>query len=88
MRPGAPKLGLHKAFISTHIVSKFQLFTSSGFGVISNVITSEAKNYHFLCFLCLDSRSRDLGSPKLAHKTLSLFVMLSPNFNLVGFIVC
>ena len=83
-----PKLGLHKAYISTHIVSKFQLCTSSGFGIISDLITFEVKNYHFfMFFLCLNSRSRNLGSPKSAHNTLSLFVMLSPNLNFLGFTV-
>ena len=31
-------------------------------------------------FLCLNSRSRDQGSPKLAHMTHSLIPTLSPNF--------
>ena len=41
---------MHKAFINTHNVSKFQLSTSSGFGIISELITFQAKNYRFLCF--------------------------------------
>ena len=87
-KPGATKLGLHKVFINTHIVFKFQLCTSSGFGIISELITFQAKNCRFLCFLCHNSRSRDLGSPKSAHMTLSFIVMSSPNFNILDFTVC
>ena len=32
-----PKRGLHKASTSTHIASKFQLCTPSGFGVIGEI---------------------------------------------------
>ena len=46
-----PKLGLHEAFISTHIVFKFQLCTSSGFWVISELINFQAKKS--LLFFCV-----------------------------------
>ena len=85
---GSSKIGLGKAITSTHIVSKFQPCTSSGFGIISDLITFQVKNYRFSCFFGLNSRSRDLWSPKLAHKTLLLIIMLSPNFNFLGFTVC
>ena len=39
-------------------------------------------------FLCLNSRSRDLKSPNLAHMTILLIFMLIPNFNFLGFIDC
>ena len=48
---GAPKLRFHNAFISTHIVSKFQLCRSSGFYVINELINFQAKNRRFICFL-------------------------------------
>ena len=35
-------------------------------------------------FLCLNSRSRDLEFPKLAHMTRSLILMLSPSFKFLG----
>ena len=35
-------------------------------------------------FLCASLRSCDLGSPKLAHMTLSLILMLDLNFNFLG----
>ena len=41
----------------------------------------------FYVLLCVNSRSRDLGTPKLAHITHSLIFMLSPNFNFLGFTV-
>ena len=49
--PGASKLGLHEAFISTHIVYKFKLCTLSGFWVIGELINFQVKNRRFLCFL-------------------------------------
>ena len=49
-KPGSPILGLHKAFISTRFVSKFQLCTSSGFWVISELKNFQAKNRRFICF--------------------------------------
>ena len=47
---GAPKLGLHKALISTLIASKFQLCTTSGFGITSELLPFQAKICHFLRF--------------------------------------
>ena len=45
---------VHKGFISTHIVYKFQLCTSSGFWVISKLIDFKTTNRRFLCFFeCL-----------------------------------
>ena len=56
-RATALKLGLRKAFISIHIVSEFQLSTSSGFGIISDLITFQAKNYRFfMFFFCVSIR--------------------------------
>ena len=49
--PGAPKLGLHKAFIITHIVCKFQLCTPSSFWVIGELLNIQVKNRLFLRFL-------------------------------------
>ena len=61
----------------------------SGFGIISDLITFQAKNCcFFMFFFCLNSRSRNVGSPKLAHMTLSIIVVMSPNFNYVGLTVC
>ena len=48
----------------------------------------QATNIFFYVSLCLDLQSRDLGSPKLAHLTLSLILLLSLHFNLLGFIAC
>ena len=59
---------------------KFQLCTSSGFGIISQLINFQAN-----VFLGVNSRPRDLGSPKLANMTLSLILMLRPNFNFLDF---
>ena len=48
----------------------------------------QGKKIAVYVFLCLNLGSRDLGSPKLAHMTLSLILTVSPNFNCVGFTVC
>ena len=82
---GRPKFGLHKACISAHMVSKFQLYTSSGFDVKEINNFSSQKLLFFMFFLCANSQSRDLGSSKLVHKTLLLIFTLSPNFNFLGF---
>ena len=81
--PGSPKLSLTKALISTPIVSKSQLYPSSCFGIISELINFQSKLCNiFYAFLCLNSRSSNLGSPKLLPlMTLSLILMLNPNFN-------
>ena len=51
--PEAPKLGFHKAIISTHIAFKFQLCMSSGFWVIGELKIFKPKIVVFLCFfLC------------------------------------
>ena len=56
--------------------------------VIGELRNFQAKNWRFLCFfLVLNSRSQDLGSPKLAHMMLSLIIMLSPNLSFLGFTV-
>ena len=76
---------------------KFQLCTSSGFGIINELITFQAKYSHFLKFffggvsIPRISRvpiPRDLGSPKLVHMRLIFILMLSPNFNFQRFTVC
>ena len=83
---GAPKLCFHKAFISTHIVLKFQLCMSSSFWVISELINFQAKNWCFFCFfLCLNLQSHDLGSPKLAHVTLFTNSFVESKFQLSRF---
>ena len=46
----ALKLGLHKTFISTNILSKFQLCTWSAFWVISKLINFQAKYHYFFMF--------------------------------------
>ena len=46
------------------------------------------KSSSFYVFLCLNSRSRDLESPKLAHMTLLLIFILSPNFKFLRVSVC
>ena len=65
--PGAPKLGLHKAFISTHIVSRLQLCTSIGFGIISDLITFQTKNYRFLMFFCVSIHDHVTNDPQNWH---------------------
>ena len=59
---GAPKLGLYKPFIITHIVYKFQLYKPSGFWVINETINFQVKISRFFMFffLCLNSQSRNL----------------------------
>ena len=42
---------------------------------------------HYMFFWCLNSRSCDLGSPKLAHMTQSLIPTLIRNFNFLRFTV-
>ena len=51
MRPGAPKLGLRKAFISTHIAPKFQFCMSSGLDNLSELITYQAIICRFTFFV-------------------------------------
>ena len=51
--PGTPKLGLHKPFISTHIVYKFQLYMSSGFWDTGELINFQAKKSPFFMFFCV-----------------------------------
>ena len=46
------------------------------------------KLHFFVILLCLNSRSGDLGSPKLAHMTHSIIPMLSPNFSVLSFTIC
>ena len=79
-RTGPPKLSFFKALIGTHIVPQFQLCTSCGFGIISELITFlDQKSPVFYVFLCLNSRSRDLlGSPKSSHTT-HLSILISQN---------
>ena len=50
-KPGAPKLGLRKAFKSTYIALKLEYCMSSGFGIISELITFQAKICRFFMFL-------------------------------------
>ena len=80
--PGAPKIGTHKAFIGTYVVSKFQLSTFQWLLAdkrISKIFDPKIPIFaRFFC--CLNSRSRDLGSLKIAllFITLLFILMLSP----------
>ena len=49
---------------------------------------SSSNSPFFYVVLCVNSRSRDLRSPKLVHMTLSLILMMSLNFSFLGLIVC
>ena len=72
---------LHKAIIITHIAPKFQLCTSNGFGIICELITS-SQNLLFFCFLCLNSRSRDIRIPKIGTRDAFINFYVKSKFQL------
>ena len=63
-------------------MSKFQVSTSSGFGIISDLITFQAKNYRFFC---LNSQPRDLGSPKFGTQVAFINCYVESKFQLSRF---
>ena len=74
-----------KHLLAPSLCPKFCFACQVVFELRDELISFPAKTFCFLCVLCVNSLSRDVGSPKLAHMTLLLILMLIPNFNFRGF---
>ena len=83
------KLGLHKS-ISKHPhyvqISALHVKWFWNYKRIDNFSSQILPIFLFFCDSIYDHMI--LGSPKLAHMTLLIILMLSLNFNFVGFSVC